>query len=161
MHPNKGPNPPPDHTESESAVESVDRLFALLDEVNATKEEKEPETYDGKAPELVKSGLAARQKEYEQAWESEAAKSTPQTDDQIREKLAKRGLYPEPPTGEEVVLLEQQRLAALREEARVAKPVDTKSHRIVQNGRTNASLRPAIRALPGYDKQRDPSNPDN
>lgn len=91
----------------QSAVNATDRLLATMAELDEPQAPAErPAAFE--APPEVQEKLDAAQREYEEAWEVESAKSTPQTSEQIRAKLAKRGLFPNPPTAEEVEEAERQ-----------------------------------------------------
>ena len=127
--------------EIDSALRSAERLLQLARD-SRPQTVNEPVVFE--APEAVPDAGD----EYSKAWDIEAAKSIPQTDADIRAKLAKRGLYP-PRTEEEVEAAEQQRLADLRAAAppTIRKHQKPPAERV--SSRTHAELSPRVRARPG------------
>ncbi len=114
MEANKVPQIEPEADPVQSAVDATDRLLAAFESLQAQDGEITPEPAPLETPASAETKLDAARAQYEQTWETEAAKSTPQTPAQIREKLAREGLRPNSPTSEEIEAAEQQHSARLR-----------------------------------------------
>ena len=133
--------PPQAHgDEIDSALRSAERLLQLARD-SRPQTVNEPVVFE--APEAVPDAGD----EYSKAWDIEAAKSIPQTDADIRAKLAKRGLYP-PPTADEVEAGERIRLAQLREETSPPERKIQKPPAQRVSARTKPELSPGVRARP-------------
>lgn len=113
-------------SESVAATHRLLELVAAMDK-QALQESQEPQANFDPLPE-VKKALQQKQTEYETAWETEDAKSTPQTGEQIRVKVIKQG-HELPLTAEEVEQKELQELQEKRAEASLrAGPKPAKKH---------------------------------
>jgi hypothetical protein len=145
----------------DDVIQSTHRLIEAMRESRSAPEEAPSPSFEEQTPQDATSRLEDKLSEYEKEWEILATKasSSHKSDEDIRAALAKRGLFPNPPTAEEMETAETQRLARLREEAAAKKAQEPpKPPRKTVSGRSHPSIRPGVRAKPGYDKEQDPSS---
>lgn len=113
-------------SESVAATHRLLELVAAMDKQALQDSQIPPVNFD--PPPGVKKSLEQKQAEYERAWETQDAKSTPQTGEQIRVKVIKQG-HNLPLTAEEVERNDIQELQEKRAEATSrAEPKPAKKH---------------------------------
>jgi hypothetical protein len=106
----------------EAIHDSIERTKHVLEMTTEPRPDREVETAASTpvfiVPEDAQAILDSRRQEHDRLFDTEAAKSTPRTDQQLRHELEAKGIRREPPDSEEVEAAEQSRLAELRAAAR-------------------------------------------
>lgn len=129
--------------------------------VNQYKEPIGPEPNPFPIPDDVLPKIAADEQAFSEEFDRQQANPV-EVAAETRRKLIAQGVGRTTLTAEEVEAEEITRLAeARRVAAEAKKDKPTTKIRPSRNARTDASTRPGIRKLPGYDKGQPPKDPTN